>query len=133
MSTTLSIENPLKGGVSSDNNLDVRRLDAFAAAQEYRQRRADEPPVQDARARARAAKLEAADVRELGRLNYRFLIQRRTRSIDIGTARACRRWTVASTSPTMRSSRTRRHHAEEVVTRELDFGEFLFRNCLENS
>ena len=82
MSTTLSIENPLKGGVSSDNNLDVRRLDAFAAAREYRQRRADEPPVQDARARARAAKLEAADVRELGRLNYRFLIQRRTRGID---------------------------------------------------
>ena len=34
------------------------------------------------RARARAAKLEAADVRELGRLNYRFLIQRRTRGID---------------------------------------------------
>ena len=34
------------------------------------------------RAGARAAKLEAADVRELGRLNYRFLIQRRTRGID---------------------------------------------------
>ncbi len=73
MSTTLSIENPLKGGVSSDNNLDVRRLDAFAAAQEYRQRRADEPPVQDARAWARAAKLEAANVRELAKAVKRVL------------------------------------------------------------
>ena len=34
------------------------------------------------RAGARAAKLEAADVRELGRLNYRLLIQRRTRDLD---------------------------------------------------
>jgi hypothetical protein len=38
MSTTLSIENPLKGADSSDNNRDVRRLDALAVAQKYRQR-----------------------------------------------------------------------------------------------
>ena len=49
MSTTLSIENPLKGAVSSDNNLDMCGLDALGAAQKYRQRRADAPPVQDAR------------------------------------------------------------------------------------
>ncbi len=47
MSTTLSIENPLKGAVSSDkNNLDMCRLDALGVAQKYRQRRAYAPPVQ---------------------------------------------------------------------------------------
>ena len=36
MSTTLCIENPLKGAVSSDNNLDMCRLDALGVAQKYR-------------------------------------------------------------------------------------------------
>jgi hypothetical protein len=83
MSTTLSIENPLKGADSSDNNnLDVGRLDVLGVAQEFGN--AELMRLQyKMRARARAAKLEAADVRELGRLNYRFLIQRRTGGIDI--------------------------------------------------
>ncbi len=69
MSTTLCIENPLKGAVSSDNNLDMCRLDALGVAQKYRQRRADAPRVQDARQgsgrQARSSRREGAGAPQL--------------------------------------------------------------------